>query len=311
MSRYGLLLAAALAATIAGRSDAQVAVGQSASSSSSSGSTGAAPFGGGESGKPGKSMPTAKIPAAVAPRCFPPWYYPYPIVTPPVFVGPYYGYYPYPYAFAPTYPPPPITLTPTHPSSFVIPGFAPPISPPLAEIAMNAGTVPANGGPDRAARTARRMAERFEEDLKVGDRLFRAGELARAERRYKDAAEQAPTRADPHIRMAQVSLARRDFAQAARHIDDAQTAEPGWQLRARPRDIQNLFGNPADFARVLSDLESHLQAHPEDRDAWLVLGTELYLTGRTDRANDAFLRLTDRKPNPTLAGFLDMMPAAP
>jgi thioredoxin-like negative regulator of GroEL len=169
----------------------------------------------------------------------------------------------------------------------------------------------ANAQRERAAARARRIDERVAEDLKVGDRLFRAKEFPRAERRYREAAQANPNLAEPHLRLAQVSIARKDYAQAARHIHDAQTAEPGWQLMAQPRDIQNLFGDPADFTRTLADLESHLQANPEDRDGWLVLGTELYLTGRTERAHDAFLRLTDRKPDPTLAGFLDMMPPAP
>ena len=46
-------------------------------------------------------------------------------------------------------------------------------------------------------------------------------------------------------------------------------------------------------------------AEPGDRDAWLVLGAELFLSGQTHRAADIFLRLTDRKPDPALAAFLD------
>jgi hypothetical protein len=46
--------------------------------------------------------------------------------------------------------------------------------------------------------------------------------------------------------------------------------------------------------------------HPDDRDAWLVLGAEWYLSGRTARAADVFLRLYDpkRKPDIALSAFL-------
>ena len=71
-------------------------------------------------------------------------------------------------------------------------------------------------------------------------------------------------------------------------------------------DIQSIYGEPGDFARHLARLESHLQVHPDDRDAWLVLGAEWYLSGRTARAADVFLRLYDpkRKPDIALSAFL-------
>ena len=54
-------------------------------------------------------------------------------------------------------------------------------------------------------------------------------------------------------------------------------------------------------------LETHLQANPDDRDAWLVLGAEWFLSGRTTKAADVFRRLNDpnRKPDVALAAFLD------
>ena len=55
----------------------------------------------------------------------------------------------------------------------------------------------------------------------------------------------------------------------------------------------------------VAKLESHLQASPNDRDGWLVLGAEWYLSGRARQAADVFTRLNDRKPDATLAAFLD------
>jgi hypothetical protein len=68
-----------------------------------------------------------------------------------------------------------------------------------------------------------------------------------------------------------------------------------------------MYPEPTEFAKHVARLESHLHANPDDRDAWLVLGAEWYLSGRTKKAADVFLRLDDphRRPDPALAAFLD------
>ena len=148
---------------------------------------------------------------------------------------------------------------------------------------------------------------RARELVVVGDRSFRGGNIHRAEGRYLLAAKADPTSPDPGIHRAQVALIRKDYGAAARHIrsaiDAAAASAPGWLANAP--DIQSLYAEPADFARVLAQIESHLQANPGDRDAWFVLGVELYLSGRTRRAEDSFRRLTDRRPDEALAAFLD------
>lgn len=149
------------------------------------------------------------------------------------------------------------------------------------------------GDPKRAAQV-----------LTFGDRLFRAGNIKRAEERYHQALAAAPNQAAPHVRLAQIALVRGNYAEAADRLRDAETAEPGWIATAP--DVQSLYGEPSDFAAPLSKLESHLQAHPNDRDAWLVLGAQWFLSGRTRQAADVFLRLDDpnRRPDVALAAFL-------
>jgi cytochrome c-type biogenesis protein CcmH/NrfG len=112
-----------------------------------------------------------------------------------------------------------------------------------------------------------------------------------------------PQSATPHVRLAQLALVRGDYVEAAEEFRFASTAEPGWLINAV--DVQSLFGEPADFADALAKLETHLQATPTDRDGWFVLGAEWYLSGRTRQAADVFTRLNDRKPDATLASFLD------
>ena len=142
----------------------------------------------------------------------------------------------------------------------------------------------------------------------LGDRNFRAGNVHRAAERYTQAISADSTAAAPRVRMAQIALNRGHFAEAAAHYRDATVAEPGWLIHAP--DIQAIYaerqlGEPADFARQIAKLETHLQGDPHDRDAWFVLGAQWYLSGQTRRAADVFLRLTDRKPDTALAAFLD------
>jgi hypothetical protein len=139
--------------------------------------------------------------------------------------------------------------------------------------------------------------------ITVGDRLFRAGTWKRAADRYEQAARADSHSATPHVRLAQLALVRGQYSEAAREIRRAQAAEPGWVVAAP--DIQAIYAEPADFAKQIAKLESHLQANPDNRDAWLVLGAQFYLSGRTQKAADVFVRLTDRKPDATLAAFLE------
>jgi hypothetical protein len=137
----------------------------------------------------------------------------------------------------------------------------------------------------------------------LGDRLFRNGNLKRATDRYEQALHANPGAAAPRVRLAQVALVRGQYTEAANRLREAQAAEPGWLLHAP--DIQAIYAEPGDFAAPIARLETHLQVQPGDRDAWLVLGAQWYLSGRTRQAADVFNRLTDRQVDPTLTAFLD------
>ena len=139
----------------------------------------------------------------------------------------------------------------------------------------------------------------------LGDRLLRAGNVKKAEERYQQASRTAPDLAAPRVRLAQIAFVRGNYTDAALRLREAETAQPGWIITAP--DLQSIFGEPTEFARHIAKLETHLQSHPDDRDAWLVLGAEWFLTGRTAKAADVFQRLNDpkRKPDVALAAFLD------
>jgi tetratricopeptide (TPR) repeat protein len=154
-------------------------------------------------------------------------------------------------------------------------------------------------------RARRTNPARAKEVVEIGDRSFRAGNTKRAEEKYNLAIKADPTAPAPHVHLAQVSLARGDYAAAADHLRDAVTVatDPAWLLNAP--DIQSIFAEPGDFAKQLARLESHLQANPNDRDAWFVLGAESYLSGRSRQASDVFQRLTDRRADEALTAFID------
>ncbi len=159
--------------------------------------------------------------------------------------------------------------------------------------------------PNPPAAARRTNPARAKELVEIGDRSFRAGNTKRAEEKFLLAAKADPTAPAPHVHLAQVSLARGDYAAAADHLRDAVTVanDPGWLINAP--DIQSIFAEPADFAKQLARLESHLQANPNDRDAWFVLGAECYLSGRSRQASDVFQRLSDRRPDEALSAFID------
>ena len=139
----------------------------------------------------------------------------------------------------------------------------------------------------------------------LGDRNFRAGNIHRAAERYAQAISADPTAAAPRVRMAQIALNRGHYAEAANQYREAIVSEPGWLLHALPI-AKAIYSEPADFAKVIAKLRTHLQADPHDRDAWFVLDAPVvHLSGQTRRAADVFLRLTDRKGDATLAAFLD------
>jgi hypothetical protein len=206
------------------------------------------------------------------------------------------GAYGVPLTFSPIVPP----LLPAANGPLPLPARVPaPFAGPLA------GPLPVRRAPARVAEPVAKKSdtEKGSKLVTYGDRLFRAGNTHKAQERYEQAARAAPSAAAPHVRLAQIAILKGQYSQAAEQIRVALAAEPRWLVNAP--DIQSIYAEPGDFARQISRLESHLLVEPTDRDGWLVLGAELYLSGQTRRAADVFLRLTDRKPDAALTAFLD------
>ncbi len=195
-------------------------------------------------------------------------------------------------------------------------GFRPPLVAPVSmpRPIFDRGPVAPSPPPGliRAARPAQpamraRQGDpaRAEKLLTLGDRMFRIDDWKRAEDRYQQAARLDPGAAAPRVRLAQIAIVRERYREAADLLREAETAQPGWIATAR--DVQALYAEPADFAERIAKLQSHLHAHPGDRDAWLVLGAQWFLSGREGPAADVFRRLDDphRRPDAVLTAFLD------
>lgn len=202
-----------------------------------------------------------------------------------------------------------MTIGPDGQPVLVVPpwlAFNPPAPVPLVDPGALGGPMPA-AAPQVAApvpaKPRRVDPGKGAQFVTIGDRLFRAKNFQKAGERYEQAVRANPSAAPPRVRLSQVALVRGRFADAAAFLREAVAAEPGWLAKAP--DIQSIYAEPSDFARQIARLESRVLVEPGDRDAWLVLGAELYFSGQTRRASDVFLRLTDRKPDATLAAFLD------
>lgn len=209
------------------------------------------------------------------------------------------------------------------PMILVAPGMAPPLfgpmhtPPPFYSTGVGAAGPwpPPDAAPpqvpvvEERARPRRTDPARSSQLVTIGDRMFRKGDLRRAAERYTQAMGADPAASAPRVHLAQVALLRGQYVEAADRYREAMTVEPGWLVNAP--DIQSIYGEPADFARLIARLETHLQVEPNDRDAWLVLGAQYYLSGRTRQASDIFLRLSDRKADATLAAFIDASTAHP
>jgi hypothetical protein len=180
----------------------------------------------------------------------------------------------------------------------VVVGRGPLAPPPPPEL------IPADQEKPAEPKLTRKDPARSAQLVVVGDRLFRGKNFKKAEERYLQASRLDAGSAGPQLRLAQVALVREQYTEAASRLRAAETAQPGWIVTAP--DVQSLYGEPGEFADHLARLESYLQIHPDDRDGWLVLGAEWYLSGRAARASDVFLRLDDprRKPDLALAAFL-------
>ena len=132
-----------------------------------------------------------------------------------------------------------------------------------------------------------------------GDRLFRAGNLKKAEERYHQALKAASNKAAPYLRLEQVAWSR-----------EAITPRPptGFVMPRPPNpagcaiapDVQSLYAEPAEFSRHVTRLESYLQIASRRPRRLAGPGAQWFLSGRTGRPPTSLFASTIRTAGPTL-----------
>jgi hypothetical protein len=68
-----------------------------------------------------------------------------------------------------------------------------------------------------------------------------------------------------------------------------------------PIDVVRQYGNASDFERHLAALRSYATGHPQDQNAWFLLGYMLYSSGRPEEAGRAFERAAKLNPSDAYA----------
>lgn len=208
--------------------------------------------------------------------CYPTWGYPY--------VTYYRGYGYAPYATGPTYSP----LT----SSIDTQNRLLREQNDLLRRQMLRGGQDANGArlnvplpqadQDRLTRRERTRRDRVQTYVTAGFRLFSAGHVASAAERFETATESASDDATPWFLLAHAKFGLGNYGAAADALKRGLAIDPDWlQLDL---DLRDLYEEEADHTEQLGRLARHLQDQPLDRDGLLVLGFELAMTQRADKA---------------------------
>ena len=168
----------------------------------------------------------------------------------------------------------------------------------------DAGPLPAA---DRSP-TERELADslKFQRE---GDEAFAALDYHKAARRYRDAAENAPTRGEPLYRMAFARMASGDYREAEEQLRRALALDPS--LAVNGPSLAELFGGKAglgnDLARTsaVSGVADYARRDVRDPDRLFLLAAVMHAGGDT-RAREIFeaaWRLTGGRPH--LRAYLD------
>ena len=168
----------------------------------------------------------------------------------------------------------------------------------------DAGPLPAA---DRSP-TERELAESLKLQ-RQGDEAFAALDYHKAARRYRDAAESAPTRGEPLYRLAFARVATGDYREAEEQLRRALALDPS--LAVNGPSLNDLFGGKAglgnDLARTsaVSGVAEYARQDVRDPDRLFLLAAVMHAGGDT-RAREIFeaaWRLTGGRPH--LRAYLD------
>jgi thioredoxin-like negative regulator of GroEL len=126
--------------------------------------------------------------------------------------------------------------------------------------------------------------------LLKGQEAFDAGELGRATERLTAAVAADPTLAAAHFKLAQVRLARGQYAEAVDAIRDGMKNVADWP-NAKVR-VDTLYAmNPKRLAADVGDLKAALEAAPTDSTLTFLYAHHLWFSGDRATATELFRKL--------------------
>ena len=164
----------------------------------------------------------------------------------------------------------------------------------------DAGPLPAADRPP----TERELADSLKAQ-RLGDEAFQALDYHAAARRYREAAEEAPTRGEPVYRLAFARIATGDYPEAGEHLRRALALNPS--LPTTGPSLAELWGDGNALARTeaVGRLAEYARADVRDPDRLFLLAAVMHAGGDT-RAREIFeaaWRLTGGRPH--LRAYLD------
>lgn len=140
--------------------------------------------------------------------------------------------------------------------------------------------------------------------LQQGQAAFDAGELGRATERFSAAVAAAPKLGDAHFQLAQVRMARGQYAEAVDAIRAGMKAVPDWANK--PFRTSDLYlTQPKRFATDVADLKAATEANPADSTLAFLYAHHLWFSGEKPAAAELFRKLDGKvKDKELIAPFL-------
>lgn len=135
--------------------------------------------------------------------------------------------------------------------------------------------------------------------LHRGQEAFDAGELGRATERLTAAVAADPTLGTAHFQLAQLRLARGQYADAVDAIRSGMKNVRDWaNAPFRPNALYAI--RPKEQAEDLADLKAALDANPADATLTFLYAHHLWFANDRDKATELFRKLKDRVSEPEL-----------
>ena len=135
--------------------------------------------------------------------------------------------------------------------------------------------------------------------------LFRQGSYGQAARAFAAAAEKNHEDAASRIHAAQSLMAVGMYEQAMMHVRRAFELQP--LLMQLPMDLASDYADRTDYRKQLGRLATHVEAHPQDREAAVLLAYERFFSADPRTASKAIKRI---RPLAKSDGFVRKLLAA-